>query len=130
MSAQDFESITVFVALNSLMAIVGGVLAALFIGKNAPGFIPNGSLAGLVAIFAGSDIINPLSALFNGIVAGALFVYFFPLAQNKLKWDKVPGVWPLNGICGTCGGIADVIFGSTSPGGLGGVSLVSQIVKP
>ena len=128
MSAQAIESISGLVALNSLMAMVGGTLAALFIGKNDPGFVHNGPLAGLVAICAGSDIMNPLGALVTGLVAGALFVYFFTFTQNKLKWDDVLGVWPLHGICGTWGGIAAGIFGSTSLGGLGGVSLASQLV--
>ena len=128
MSAQAIESISGLVALNSLMAMVGGTLAALFIGKNDPGFVHNGPLAGLVAICAGSDIMNPLGALVTGLVAGALFVYFFTFTQNKLKWDDVLGVWPLHGICGTWGGIAAGIFGSTSLGGLGGVSLASQLI--
>jgi Amt family ammonium transporter len=110
------------------MAMVGGTLAANFMGKNDPGFLHNGPLAGLVAICAGSDIVHPIGALLIGGVAGALFVYLFTYTQNKLKVDDVLGVWPLHGVCGAFGGIAAGIFGQEMLGGLGGVSLMSQII--
>jgi Amt family ammonium transporter len=116
------------VAVNSLMAMVGGILAALFVGKNDPGFVHNGPLAGLVAICAGSSVMHPLGALVTGLVAGALFVWFFTLTQNKWRIDDVLGVWPLHGICGAWGGIAAGIFGLESMGGMGGVAFMSQLV--
>ena len=128
MSAQRVEAISGLVAINSLMAMVGGTLAANFMGKNDPGFLHNGPLAGLVAICAGSDIVHPIGALFIGGVAGALFVYLFTYTQNKLKVDDVLGVWPLHGVCGAFGGIAAGIFGQQALGGLGGVSIISQII--
>jgi len=128
MSAQKIEAITGLVALNSLMAMAGGTLAALFVGRNDPGFAYNGPLAGLVAICAGSDIVHPIGALAIGTIAGAMFVYLFIFTQNKLKIDDVLGVWPLHGICGAFGGIAAGIFGMTALGGLGGVSLMAQLV--
>ncbi len=109
------------------MAMVGGIIASLLAGKNDPGFIHNGPLAGLVAICAGSDIMHPIGALFVGGVAGALFVWMFTIAQNRWKIDDVLGVWPLHGLCGAWGGIAAGIFGTTAFGGLGGVSLMSQL---
>ncbi len=127
MSAQTIEAISGLVAVNSLMAMVGGILAALFIGRNDPGFVHNGPLAGLVAICAGSDIMHPLGALATGVVAGGLFVWTFTLCQNKWKIDDVLGVWPLHGLCGAWGGIAAGIFGSTALGGLGGVSFMAQV---
>ncbi|MBI3343370.1 MAG: ammonium transporter [Gammaproteobacteria bacterium] len=128
MSAQTVEAVSGLVALNSLMAMAGGILAALFMGRNDPGFVHNGPLAGLVAICAGSDVMHPIGALFTGIVASALFVWTFTLTQNKWKIDDVLGVWPLHGLCGVWGGIACGIFGSQALGGLGGVSLTSQIL--
>lgn len=127
MSAQTLQGITGLVALNSLMALVGGTLAALVMGKNDPGFVHNGPLAGLVAVCAGSDIMHPLGALATGAVAGALFVWAFTLTQNRWKIDDVLGVWPLHGLCGAWGGIAAGIFGSKMLGGMGGVSLPSQL---
>jgi Amt family ammonium transporter len=128
MSAQSIQGISGLVAVNSLMALVGGTLAALLMGKNDPGFVHNGPLAGLVAVCAGSDIMHPMGALATGAVAGALFVWAFTLTQNRLKIDDVLGVWPLHGLCGAWGGIAAGIFGSKALGGLGGVSLASQVI--
>ncbi len=128
MSAQTIDAVSGLVALNSLMAMVGGILAALVIGKNDPGFVHNGPLAGLVAICAGSDLMHPLGALITGAVAGGLFVYTFTLTQNKWKIDDVLGVWPLHGLCGAWGGVAAGIFGAQALGGIGGVSLMSQII--
>lgn len=127
MSAQTIDAVSGLVAVNSLMAMAGGILAALFVGRNDPGFVHNGPLAGLVAICAGSDVMHPLGALATGLVAGALFVWTFTLTQNRWKIDDVLGVWPLHGLCGAWGGIACGIFGGTALGGLGGVSLGAQI---
>jgi Amt family ammonium transporter len=127
MSAQTIDAVSGLVAVNSLMAMVGGTLAALFVGRNDPGFIHNGPLAGLVAVCAGSDIMHPLGALVTGVVAGALFVWMFTITQNKWKIDDVLGVWPLHGLCGAWGGIAAGIFGVQALGGMGGVSFMAQL---
>jgi Amt family ammonium transporter len=126
MSAQTLDKVSGLVAVNSLMAMVGGTLVALVMGKNDPGFVHNGPLAGLVAVCAGSDLMHPLGALVVGGVAGAIFVAMFTLTQNKWKIDDVLGVWPLHGLCGTWGGVAAGIFGLPAFGGLGGVSLGAQ----
>ncbi len=128
MSAQLIEAVSGLVAVNSLMAMVGGTLAALVIGRNDPGFIHNGPLAGLVAVCAGSDLMHPLGALATGAIAGALFVWMFMVTQNRWKIDDVLGVWPLHGLCGAWGGIAAGIFGAKALGGMGGVSLASQVI--
>ncbi|BCU64029.1 hypothetical protein F941_02375 [Acinetobacter bouvetii DSM 14964 = CIP 107468] len=128
MSAQRLDAISGLVAINSLMAMVGGTISANFMGKNDPGFLHNGPLAGLVAICAGSDIVHPVGALIIGAAAGIIFVKLFTYTQNKLKIDDVLGVWPLHGVCGAFGGIAVGIFGQQWLGGLGGVSLLSQIL--
>ena len=128
MSAQAVENISGLVAINSLMAMAGGILAAMIVGRNDPGFVHNGPLAGLVAVCAGSDVMHPLGALATGAIAGALFVYMFTLTQNRWKIDDVLGVWPLHGLCGAWGGIATGIFGLTTFGGLGGVSFMAQVL--
>ena len=128
MSAQSINGISGLVAVNSLMALVGGTLAALVMGKNDPGFVHNGPLAGLVAVCAGSDVMHPLGALATGVVAGVLFVWAFTQTQNRLKIDDVLGVWPLHGLCGAWGGIAAGIFGAKALGGMGGVSFISQLL--
>jgi Amt family ammonium transporter len=129
MSAQTLDGISGLVAVNSLMAMVGGTLVAMLMGKNDPGFIHNGPLAGLVAVCAGSDLFHPMGALVVGGVAGALFVYTFTLFQNKFpRIDDVLGVWPLHGLCGLWGGIAAGIFGLEALGGMGGVTFMAQLV--
>jgi ammonium transporter, Amt family len=128
MSAQSLDGVTGLVAANSLMAMVGGILASLFISKNDPGFVHNGALAGLVAICAGSDVMHPVGALVTGALAGLLFVWAFNLCQNKLKIDDVLGVWPLHGLCGAMGGILCGVFGLEVLGGMGGVTFMSQFV--
>ncbi len=128
MSAQTLEGVTGLVAMNSLMAMVGGTLAALVVGKNDPGFVHNGPLAGLVAVCAGSDLMHPLGALVTGVVAGGMFVWVFTWTQNRWKIDDVLGVWPLHGLCGAWGGIAAGIFGLKALGGMGGVSPAAQVI--
>ncbi len=128
MSAQKIDHISGLVVVNSLMAMVGGTLAALLAGRNDPGFVYNGPLAGLVAVCAGSDVMNPVGALVTGAVAGAGFVWMFTQTQNRWKIDDVLGVWPLHGICGAWGGIAAGIFGLKALGGLGGVRFLSQLL--
>jgi len=128
MSAQRLDAISGLVAINSLMAMIGGTIAAKVAGKDDPGFLHNGPLAGLVAICAGSDVVHPLGAFFIGISAGIIFVKLFTYTQNKLRVDDVLGVWPLHGVCGAFGGLAVGIFGQQWLGGMGGVSLISQLI--
>ncbi|WP_153115779.1 ammonium transporter [Rhodocyclus tenuis] len=128
MSAQTLDKISGLVALNSLMAMVGGTLVALFVGRNDPGFVHNGPLAGLVAVCAGSDVMHPIGALIVGGVAGGLFVYMFTQTQNRWKIDDVLGVWPLHGLCGAWGGVAAGIFGDPRLGGAGGVAFMPQLI--
>jgi len=128
MSAQTIDKISGLVAVNSLMAMVGGTLVAVLLGRNDPGFVYNGPLAGLVAVCAGSDVMHPMAALVVGGVAGAVFVQLFTLTQNRWRIDDVLGVWPLHGLCGAWGGIACGIFGQTALGGMGGVGVMAQII--
>ena len=128
MSAQTLEAASGLVAVNSLLAMVGGTLAALLVGRNDPGFLHNGPLAGLVAVCAGSDVMHPIGALITGAIAGGLFVWVFTASQVKWRLEDVLGVGSLHGLCGAWGGIACGIFGQQALGGLGGVSLVSQVL--
>jgi len=128
MSAQTIDKISGLVAMNSLMAMAGGTIAAWIVGRNDPGFVYNGPLAGLVAVCAGSDLMHPVGALFVGLVAGTLFVYMFTLVQNRWKIDDVLGVWPLHGLCGLWGGLAAGIFGAKALGGIGGVTFTAQLI--
>ena len=128
MSAQTVDKLSGLVAVNSLMAMAGGTLAATVLGRNDPGFTYNGPLAGLVAVCAGSDVMHPAGALVVGAVAGAVFVVMFTLTQNRWKIDDVLGVWPLHGLCGAWGGLACGVFGQPWLGGVGGVSFAAQLL--
>lgn len=128
MSAGSIEAISGLVAINSLMAMVGGTIAAMLVSKNDAGFVHNGALAGLVAVCAGSDLYHPVSALVVGAVAGTVFVFLFETETGKWQIDDVLGVWPLHGVCGAWGGIAAGIFGQQALGGVGGVSFFSQLI--
>jgi Amt family ammonium transporter len=128
MSAQSTAAVSGLVAINSLLAMVGGIAAATIASKADPGFVHNGALAGLVAVCAGSDVMHPIGALITGAIAGVIFVRGFTYTQERLKIDDVLGVWPLHGLCGVWGGIAAGIFGLTQLGGMGGVSPVSQLL--
>ncbi|PLX72452.1 MAG: ammonium transporter [Desulfuromonas sp.] len=127
MSAQSLQGISGLVAINSLLAMVGGVLFALVASNNDPGFVHNGALAGLIAICAGSDIVHPVAAFFIGGLGSLIFVYGFQWEQEKLRIDDVLGVWPLHGLIGTFGGISAGIFGLEALGGAGGVTFMSQL---
>ena len=128
MTAVSLEDVSGLVALNSLMAMVGGIVASLAVGRGDPGFVHNGALAGLVAGCAGSDVMHPIGSLITGALAGGLFVVCFTWCQNKLKVDDVLGVWPLHGLCGAIGAIACGVFGQQALGGMGGVSFMSQLI--
>ncbi len=128
MSSGNLQAVSGLVAINSLMAMVGGTIAALAISKNDAGFVHNGALAGLVAICAGSDLYHPAAAFIVGGIAGAIFVFLFQTETERWKIDDVLGVWPLHGVCGAWGGVAAGIFGVEALGGRGGVSFFSQLV--
>ncbi len=128
MSAQAIGAISGLVAVNSLMAMAGGIISSVIVGKRDPGFVHNGALAGLVAVCSGSDQFHPLGALVVGAVAGVIFVKGFAWEQEKLKIDDVLGVWPLHGLCGAWGGVACGIFGLKAFGGMGDVTFMSQII--
>jgi ammonium transporter, Amt family len=128
MSAQSLKAVSGLVAANSLLAMCGGILAALVAGRNDPGFVHNGALAGLVAVCAGSDIMHPLGSLIVGGVAGLIFVSMFQISTERWKIDDVLGVWALHGLCGLWGGIACGIFGLKAFGGAGGVTFAAQLV--
>jgi ammonium transporter, Amt family len=127
MSSLSLEGAQGLVAINSLMAMVGGTITGLIFSKNDVGFTHNGALAGLIAICAGSDVVHPLAALFIGAVAGIIFMKMFQIETEKFKVDDVLGVWPLHGINGTWGGIAAGIFGHKAFGAVSELNFLSQL---
>ena len=128
MSAQKLEGISGLVAVNSLFAMVGGIIFGLIFTKADPGFVHNGALAGLIAICSGSDIVHPFGAFFIGGIGALIFIAGYKFETEKLRIDDVLGVWPLHGITGSWGGIAAGIFGQKFLGGMGGISFFSQCI--
>ena len=129
-SSGSLSTISGLVALNSLMAMVGGIIGLIVVsrGKNEPIGIHNGALAGLVAICSGSDVVHPLSAFAIGVVAGLIFHFGVKLEKRMSKVDDALGVWPLHGLNGSWGGIATGLFGLQALGGLGGVNMFAQVI--
>ena len=111
-SAARISEASGLVAVNSLLSMVGGLLAGALISKNDAGFTHNGALAGLIAICAGSAVVHPLAAFVIGACGGLIFYVMFTVETERFKIDDVLGVWPLHGIVGSWGGIAAGIFGN------------------
>ncbi len=111
-------AITSFVLVTTCLAAAAGGLGAIaaysFVSfKPDLSMALNGILAGLVGITAGADVINPLSAILVGAVAGALVV-FSVIAFDRLKLDDPVGATSVHLVCGIWGTLAVGIF-STNP---------------
>ncbi|QHQ61720.1 ammonium transporter [Anaerocolumna sedimenticola] len=85
----------------------------------------NGSLAGLVAITAGCDLVTPFGAALIGMIAGFIVVFGIEFIDQKLKIDDPVGAVGVHGLCGASGTIMVGLFAQED--GLfygGGVSLL------
>jgi Amt family ammonium transporter len=80
------------------------------------GMTLNGALAGLVAITAGCDAVNPYGAAIIGIVAGVLIVVGCNFVESVLKVDDPVGAVGVHGICGAFGTVMVGLF--ATDGGL------------
>ncbi len=70
----------------------------------------NGSLAGLVAITAGCDVVSPVGAAVIGIVAGIAVVLVIEFVDKGLKIDDPVGAVGVHGACGLLGTLMTGIF--------------------
>jgi Amt family ammonium transporter len=90
----------------------------------------NGSLAGLVAITAGCDLVSPLGAAIIGVLAGFIVVFGIEFIDKKLKIDDPVGAVGVHGLCGASGTLFVGLF--ALDGGLfygGGVDmLITQLI--
>lgn len=75
----------------------------------------NGSLAGLVAITAGCDVVDPVGAFFIGLIAGFVVVFGIEFIDKVVKVDDPVGAVGVHGMCGATGTILTGLF-STSEG--------------
>ena len=74
----------------------------------------NGSLAGLVAITAGCDVVNPWAAAIIGILAGAAVVFGVEFLDQKLRIDDPVGAVGVHCINGALGTILTGVFASNA----------------
>lgn len=85
----------------------------------------NGALAGLVAITAGCDVVDPFGAFFIGLVAGGLVVASVEFFDKIAKIDDPVGAISVHGACGMFGTLAVGLF--ATDGGVfygGGIKLL------
>ena len=114
------------IAVNTNLAAAAATLTALIItwiryGKPDLTMTMNGALAGLVAITAGCDVVNPYEALIIGLLAGIVVVFSVEFFDRAAKIDDPVGAISVHGICGILGTILTGVFGT-------GCSLVAQII--
>ena len=70
----------------------------------------NGSLAGLVAITAGCDMVSTTGAFFIGLIAGILLVLSVEFFDNVAKVDDPVGAVSVHGVCGAAGTLMTGLF--------------------
>ncbi len=81
----------------------------------------NGSLAGLVAITAGTDLVTPAGSFFIGMMAGLVVVYGIEFIDKVLKIDDPVGAIGVHGICGALGTVMVGLFSASEYSYAGGV---------
>ncbi len=102
----DFAFIAVTTNLSAAAGAVGAMVTSwLLFGKPDTSFALNGALAGLVAITAGCDVIQPHFAALTGLLAGILVVVSC-IAFDRLRVDDPVGAISVHGVCGAFGTLA------------------------
>jgi len=102
------------VFVTTTLAAAAGVIGAMLTSwgiSNKPdlSMILNGSLAGLVGITAGADVISPMNSVVIGFIAGVLVVISV-IQFDKLKIDDPVGAISVHLVCGIWGTLAVGIF--------------------
>ena len=110
----DPELTSLTLVTTCLAAAAGGISSSIVSNILYKNFdltmFMNGVLGGLVGITAGADLMNPMDAIFIGIIAGAVIVFGVSLI-DKLKLDDPVGAIAVHLICGIWGTLAVGIFG-------------------
>ena len=110
----DPELTSLTLVTTCLAAAAGGISSSIVSNILYKNFdltmFMNGVLGGLVGITAGADLMNPMDAIFIGIIAGAIIVFGISLI-DKLKLDDPVGAIAVHLICGIWGTLAVGIFG-------------------
>ena len=114
------------IAITTNLAAAAATLVTLVFtwvkyGKPDVSMTLNGSLAGLVAITAGCDVVTPYEAIIIGALAGILVVLVIEVVDKKLKIDDPVGAIGVHGACGCFGTILTGVFGD-------GCNLITQLI--
>ena len=120
--------LTSLVLVTTNLAAAGGVISAglltwIIFKKPDLGMTLNGSLAGLVGITAGADLMSPMEAVIIGLIAGVI-VFFSVGFFDKIKIDDPVGAISVHLVCGLWGTAAVGIFGDKAGGAQLGVQLL------
>jgi len=107
--------------LTTNLSAAAGTLAALFTSwvrykRPTLSMTLNGSLAGLVAITAGCDIVSPTSAIIIGSIAGFILVFTVEIIDKVFRIDDPVGAISVHGVCGSLGTLLVGLFATA--GGL------------
>jgi len=103
-----------FVLVTTCLAAAAGIIGAMFTSwavqkKPDLSMVLNGSLAGLVGITAGADVVSVTSAIFIGLVAGIIVVFAVELI-DRMHLDDPVGAISVHLVCGIWGTLAVGIF--------------------
>ncbi|POP34818.1 ammonium transporter [Lactonifactor longoviformis] len=117
------------IAMTTNLAAAAATLAALFMtwiryGKPDVSMTLNGSLAGLVAITAGCDVVSNYSAIIIGLAAGIAVVLVIEFIDRKLKIDDPVGAIGVHGFCGLLGTVLTGVFAFKDSG----IKLSTQMI--
>ncbi|MFT5239095.1 MAG: Amt family ammonium transporter [Candidatus Promineifilaceae bacterium] len=116
---------TSFVLVTTSLAAAAGIMGAMLVSwtvqkKPDLSMVLNGSLAGLVGITAGADVVSVTEAIIIGFIAGILVV-FSVIAIDRSKIDDPVGAVSVHLVCGIWGTLATGIFGT-------GKDVVAQLI--
>ena len=108
------------IALVTNLAAAGGAVAAMLTAASryrrpSLSLSLNGALAGLVAITAGADVIDPGGAVIIGLLAGLILVISVEVFDQIFKVDDPVGAISVHGVCGAFGTLMVGLF-STETG--------------
>lgn len=111
--AAVYSAGNIFVTTNLAAATATAatmVITWLRYGKPDISMTLNGSLAGLVAITAGCDMVSPAGAFFIGLIAAFVVVFGIEFIDKVCKIDDPVGAIGVHGMCGAAGTLLTGVF--------------------
>jgi len=124
--SMNYVAVNAFVTTNTSAAAgaVGWVICEWIMYKKPTALgIVSGAIAGLVAITQGAGYVSPMSAMFMGLVGGALSFFAIAVLKKKLGYDDALDAFGCHGVAGIWGSISTAIFASKAinPAGVDGL---------